>query len=166
MTQSQLGIIIGGLIPALLFGISGFVQKISANQNVTLGAHLVTIGLGVVAIGIVVSIFGSGEVFTIKKMIPSFIIGAAWGIGMFLVTIALIKYNAPLSTVTPLYNMNTLVTVIVALIFFSEWKDAHLVKLISGTFLIILGGILVSTSTTKKDDSTSESSLPLQPKKR
>lgn len=151
MTQTQLGLLIGGIIPALLFGISGFVQKISTNQNITMGAHLVTIGLGVVSVGVIVCLVNNGEVFTIKKVIPSFVIGAAWGLGMFLVTMALVKYNASLSAITPLYNMNTLVTVLVALIFFAEWKDANLTKLLIGTALIVAGGIFVSTSTTKEE---------------
>lgn len=160
MTQTQLGLLIGGIIPALLFGISGFVQKISTNQNITMGAHLVTIGLGVVSVGVVVCLINNGEVFTFKKVIPSFVIGAAWGLGMFLVTMALVKYNASLSAITPLYNMNTLVTVLVALIFFAEWKDANLTKLLIGTVLIIIGGIFVSTSTTKKEPQV-VSSLPV-----
>lgn len=145
MTQTQLGLLIGGLIPACLFGIAGLFQKFSAQQNITLGAHLVAIGIGVVSVGIAICLYNMNQTFSFKAAIPSFVIGAAWGAGMFLVAIAITKYSASLAQVTPLYNMNTLVTVIAALIIFSEWKDVNMTKLILGTVMIVAGGILVST---------------------
>ena len=42
--------------------------------------------------------------------------------------------------------MNTLVAVILALIVFSEWKDLHTIKLLSGSALIVAGAILVANS--------------------
>lgn len=145
MTQTQLGLLVGGVIPAILFGIAGFFQKVSTNQGITLGAHLVSIGVGVVAIGVTLCIFQSEQTFTIKKAIPSLVIGMSWGLGMTLVALAIIKYAAPLSLITPLYNMNTLITVAAALIVFSEWKDVNMVKLVLGSLLIVGGGILVSS---------------------
>jgi len=145
MTQTQLGLLIGGIIPAVLFGVSGLINKISAQQNITLGAHILTIGIGVTIVGIFICIFQPSQIYSLKAATPSLIIGAFWGAGMTLVAIALTKYNASLAQITPLYNMNTLVTVAAALILFSEWKDANLVKLSIGTVFIILGGILVST---------------------
>ena len=145
MTQAQLGLLIGGIIPAILFGFSGLFQKISANQNITLGAHLIVIGLGVVAVGIVLCIINPAQSFSITAASPSFIIGSSWGVGMTLVSVALIKYKAPLAQVAPLYNMNTLVAVACALVVFSEWKEVNLLKLSIGTVLIVVGGILVST---------------------
>lgn len=164
MTQTQLGLLIGGLIPAFLFGISGFVQKISTNQNITIGAHLVTIGVGVITVGLIVCLINNGEVYTIKKVIPSFIIGAAWGAGMFLVTFALMKYNASLSALAPLYNMNTLITVVVALILFSEWKEANLYKLLAGSLLITIGGVLVASSSKPQIDPDSVEKIAPFPK--
>jgi len=145
MTQAQLGLLIGGFIPAVLFGIAGFFQKVSTNQGITLGVHLISIGVGVVVVGITLCIFQSEQSFTIKKAIPSLVVGMSWGLGMTLVALAIIKYAVPLSVITPLYNMNTLVTVAAALIIFSEWKDVNMAKLVLGSLLIVGGGILVSS---------------------
>ncbi len=152
MTNAQLGILIGGIVPAVLFGISGLFQKFSAQQGVSLGAHIVAIGIGVCLVGIVICGMHQQQDYSVKRLIPSLIIGASWGTGMLLVAIAITKYNASLSVVTPLYNMNTLITVLAALIIFAEWKDANLTKLIIGTGLIILGGILVSGANEPSED--------------
>jgi len=71
--------------------------------------------------------------------------GLCWGVGVLLVSMAISRYDTKLSILAPLYNMNTLVTVIGALIIFSEWKDVNVVKLIIGALLIVAGGVLVST---------------------
>ena len=145
MTQAQLGILLGGIVPAILFGIAGLFQKVSADLNPPLGIHLVNIGIGVVSVGVVLWLMNPSQDINLKAAGSSFVIGAAWGTGMSLVAIALVKYNASLAQITPLYNMNTLVTVAAALFIFSEWKDVKMAKLIAGTICIVIGGILVST---------------------
>lgn len=158
----QLGILLGGLIPAILFGISGIFQKISANQQVSLGPHLITIGIGVAAVGLALVILTGEQDFTLKKLIPSVVIGVSWGSGMVLIAIAIIKYGAALSVITPLYNMNTLVTVMLAMIIFAEWKDANLVKLTIGTLLIVGGGILVAGSSESKSAASTPTNTELE----
>ena len=69
-----------------------------------------------------------------------------WGIASGLVAYTLLNFEVPISQLVPLYNMNTLVAVILALIVFSEWKDLHTIKLLSGTALIVTGAILVGNS--------------------
>jgi hypothetical protein len=45
---------------------------------------------------------------------------------------------------TPLYNMNVLVTVILGLPLFAEYRDLHVVRPVSGTSLLIAGALLVA----------------------
>lgn len=157
----QLGIILGGIIPAILFGITGIFLKVSAKQQVPIGSHLIAIGIGVVAVGVVLVIIMGQQDFTLKKLIPSFFIGSSWGTGMVLVTIALMKYGTPISVLAPLYNMNTLVTVILALVIFAEAKNANLWKLMLGSLFIVGGGILVAgSSKTKITEDAQVSSTP------
>jgi len=145
MSQSQLGILIGGLIPALLFGFSGISQKFSSKFGISTGAYIVTVGIGVLLVGVSICLINREQVYNIKSIIPSALTGAFWGIGMMLVAVAISKYSAPLSKLAPLYNMNTLIAVIGALVIFSEWKDVNTVKVIIGSILIIAGGVLVSS---------------------
>ena len=51
MSDTQLGILVGGIIPAILFGISGICQKLSNQHGISTGAYVVSVGLGVVLVG-------------------------------------------------------------------------------------------------------------------
>ena len=70
--------------------------------------------------------------------------GVFLGLGTGCVVLGLLKYQAPLAKLVPLYNMNTLVTSGLALVIFSEWRAVNPFQLLVGAGLIIAGGILVS----------------------
>ena len=145
MSDTQLGILVGGIIPAILFGISGICQKLSNQHGISTGAYVVSVGLGVVLVGVVLCLFNTSQTANVKSIVPAVTMGLCWGVGVLLVSMAISKYGTKLSVLAPLYNMNTLVTVVGALILFSEWKDLNVVKLMIGALLIVAGGVLVST---------------------
>ena len=145
MTQTQLGIIIGGIIPALLFGISGICQKLSTQHGISTGAYILSIGIGVVMVGAVLCLWNTEQTYNVKAVIPALALGLCWATGVVLVAIAITHYKTPLSILAPLYNTNTLVAVVGALLIFSEWRDVNVVKLLMGSVLIIGGAVLVST---------------------
>ncbi len=145
MTQAQLGILIGGIIPALLFGTAGVFQKVSSQQNIASGIFLASVGVGAFFTGLAVMIQQGTFDIQWKQCWPALSMGLTWGIGTMLVVYAISHYQMPIAKLAPLYNMNTLVTVLVALVIFNEWKDVNTVKLIIGSILIIGGGILVSS---------------------
>ena len=58
----------------------------------------------------------------------------------------LLHLDGQIAQLVPLYNMNTLVAVILALIVFSEWQELQLVKLLLGTVLIVAGAIFVANA--------------------
>ena len=144
MTQAQLGIIIGGLLPALFFGISGICQKVSSLNGISPGAFLISAGLGVVGVGVGVMFYQARNTINLASGTAAATMGIAWAIGIMCVITALNQYKTPLAVLAPLYNMNTLVAVIGSLILFSEWGEVNLVKLSIGVVLIVAGGILVS----------------------
>jgi hypothetical protein len=76
---------------------------------------------------------------------PAFFLGVFWAIEVTLVPLSFSRYGASLSRIALLYNMNTLVTVIGALLIFCEWRDVPLLRLLLGSVLIITGGVLVSS---------------------
>lgn len=54
--------------------------------------------------------------------------------------------NIPLSILAPITNVNALVAVALSAIVFGEWQSLHLLKVISGTLLIVIGAGIVSTA--------------------
>ncbi len=145
MTETQLGILIGGLVPALLFGVSGICQKFSNQHGISTGVYVLSVGIGVVLVGVALCLWNSSQTWSVRSVVPAIVMGLAWGSGVVLVAVAINQYGMPLSVLAPLYNMNTLVAVVGALFIFSEWRDVNVVRLVIGSLLIIGGGVLVST---------------------
>jgi uncharacterized membrane protein len=134
MSRIQLSIIIGGLLPAVFFSLSSVAQKFSTSAGIGSGPLLVFIGLTVAAVGAVFSGVEGDWSF----------MGLAWGAGIACIAVALKKHGAQISQLVPLYNMNTLLAVLIGLIAFQEWREVHPGKLLTAAVLIISGGILAS----------------------
>ena len=110
----------------------------------TVGNHLVFVGLAVSLVGGVFNHLLPGKIPSIAAIASSSMLGALWGLGTGCVALGLIHYQAPIAKLTPIYNMNTLIGVMLGLILFTEWKSMNVSTLIVGTLLICLGGVLVA----------------------
>ena len=66
------------------------------------------------------------------------------GGGIACIAIALKKYDAQISQLVPLYNMNTLFAVLIGMVAFAEWREVSLAKILISSVLIISGGVLAS----------------------
>ncbi len=144
MSPQQLGLIVGGVVPALLYGVAGIFAKMSSNGGMPVGAHLICVGVTVSLVGVAMQQVLPGQLPSLGAIASSSMLGLLWGLGSAFVTLGLLKYQAPLSKLVPLYNMNTLITVLLALIIFLEWQTVDPVKLSMGAILVIVGGLLVS----------------------
>lgn len=144
MSPKLLGLLVGGLVPALFFGVSGVFSKTSGDAGMPVGPHLMFIGLGVSATGVLFNLALPGGVPSSGAIASSSLLGFFWSLGIGFLFIALVRYQTPLSQLVPLYNMNTLITVAIALVVFAEWKDTNVAQLLLGAGLIVAGGVLVS----------------------
>ena len=144
MTSNLLGLIIGGLLPAMFYGISNVFAKSSTNAGMSVGGQLFVIGIAVSITGLLFNLLLPANVPSLVAVASSSMQGLFWGLGTGCVVIGLLKYQAPLAKLAPLYNMNTLVTSGLALIIFAEWRTVNLLQFLIGAGLIIAGGILVS----------------------
>jgi len=146
MKSNTLSILLGGLLPALLFGLSGVVQKLSAKAGIGTGPFLVIVGLTVAVIG---GLFTAVEQDTAVNRLSGLhagLFGVLWGVGIAAIAIALGRYDGQISQLVPLYNMNTLVAVIVGLVVLSEWQSVEPARLLLGAVLTIAGGVVAATS--------------------
>lgn len=144
MSPQLLGLIVGGFLPALFYGLSSVFAKTSSNAGMSVGGHLFFIGIAISVMGGLFNLFLPGNVPSVAAVMSSAMQGFLWALGTGCVVIGLLKYQTPLAKLVPLYNMNTLVTSGLALILFAEWRDADPVKLLIGAGLIVIGGVLVS----------------------
>lgn len=144
MASNFVGLIVGGLLPALFYGISSVFAKSSTNAGMTVGGHLFVIGIAVSMTGVLFNVLLPGNIPSLVAIASSSMQGIFWGLGTGCVVLGLIKYQVPLAKLVPLYNMNTLVTSGLALVLFSEWRAVNPLQLLVGAGLIVAGGILVS----------------------
>ena len=144
MTSNLLGILIGGLLPAIFYGVSSIFAKSSTNAGMSVGGHLFVIGIAISYTGLLFNFLLPGNIPSLLAVTSSSMQGIFWGLGTGCVVLGLIKYQIPLAKLVPLYNMNTLVTAGLALIIFAEWRVVNPLQLLVGSGLIIAGGILVS----------------------
>jgi len=143
-TPHTLGLLIGGLLPAVIFGIGTIAQKASTQAGIGLGPFLLATSVGVLIVGGIVTLVTIDRSFTPRSWLFAMGLGLAWSSGTALVTFALLKLGSPISQLTPLYNMNTLVAVLLALWVFAEWKQVRVPQLLIGSLLIVIGGTLVA----------------------
>ena len=146
MSSKTTALLIGGFLPALIYGGSAIFQKLSTNLGISLSAYLVATGIGIVIVGAGYYLIDKSFSFSIESGSYAMMFGVTWGVATGLVAYALLNFQAPISQLVPLYNMNTLVAVLLALVIFSEWKDLHTIKLICGSMLIVAGAVLVANS--------------------
>ena len=144
MGSQIIGILIGGFIPAILFGASGFLNKVSIEKGISPSIYLICVGLSTIVTGGLFCSFESISKATRSAYLTAVGSGLCWSIAAISVSIALQNYRVPISKLVPLYNMNTLVAVLLGLCFYAEWKDANVSQLIIGSLLIVGGGVLVA----------------------
>lgn len=141
-----MGIIIGGIIPAIIFGVAVIFIKASSQEKICSGYHLLSTALGLIIAGGISLFIVQDKGFSVKGGLYSLLYGLGLGTGLIFLSIALTRYHSPMAILSPLFSMSTLVTVLLSLWLFAEWKDVNTIKLISGTVIILLGGYLVGSS--------------------
>jgi uncharacterized membrane protein len=146
MTTKTTALLIGGFLPAFIYGGSAIFQKLSTTIGISISVYLIAVGIGVMMAGVGFYLIDNTTVFSLKAGSYAGMFGLTWGIASGLVAYSLLNFSVPISQLVPLYNMNTLVAVLLALLIFSEWRDLNTIKLISGSVLIVIGAIFVANA--------------------
>lgn len=146
MTQSMAAIIVGGILPAVFFGVSGALAKSSTQAGIGTGLYILCIGAAVALVGCVFCLFIPDRTINMRSGLFASLVGITWAFAAGFVAISLARYGVPVSKLAPIYNMNTLVTVVIGLFVFAELTDVNAWKLVSGALLIVAGGMLVANS--------------------
>ena len=146
MDDKTTAILLGGVLPAFLFGVTGFLPKFIGKETAT-GPYIIAVGGAAVIVGIVFTLLERNASFTRQGLATSALIGAIWALGTGCTLAAMSHYGGNVSQLVPLYNMNTLVAVVLGLVVLSEWKTVHTGQILLAAALIVGGGVLASFST-------------------
>jgi hypothetical protein len=126
--------------------VTGVFQKLSAKESGSAAIYLICFGSATVIIGIALGFFLPESFGSTRSIGFALAAGVTFALGAGLISIALIRYQAAISQLSPLYNMNVLITVLLGLWLFAEFREMHMGRLLGGTVLIVMGGILVANS--------------------
>lgn len=131
-------------MPAILLGIAGIFQKFSVNGGIGTGPFLIGVGVTTVIVGGVFLLVEKQAAVTVQSGGFTVLYGLVWATATGFVALALSRYGAQISQLVPLYNMNTLVAVVLGLVIFAEWRHVDPWKLLAAAVLIVAGGVLAS----------------------
>lgn len=147
MMDSRLApLLLGGMIPAVLYGLAGVIQKASARAGGSASMYLIGFGVATVLTGVAFRTVLTDGYGPTRAFALALLGGLAFGLGAGLISLALIRFDAPVSQLSPLYNMNTLVAVALGFVVFAEFRDVQALRLVAGAVLIVAGGWLVSSA--------------------
>ena len=144
MRPELIGLIVGGLLPPIFYALVGNFTKSSTDAGIDLANYLLVVGLGVVDVGIGMLFYVDEKTLSVKSGLYAFSTGASWAVGMALFSLVLMKYNMPVSRLVPLHGLTPLITVLLAFLLFAEWKEVDVGRILLGSALIVVGGIIVS----------------------
>lgn len=144
MSARVIAILLGGVLPALLLGLTGVFQKLSTNARIGTGPFLIGVGITTAIVGGGFMLLERDATIGQKSALYTVLFGLVWAIAIGCIAIALRRFDGQISQLVPLYNMNTLVAVLIGLVVLAEWRTVDPRKLAVAAVLIVAGGILAA----------------------
>jgi uncharacterized membrane protein len=142
--SSALVVFVGGVLPAVFWGITAVLQKLSAQHATGPAAYLAAFGGMIALAGFAASrVWPSGS-WSKEGLAYAGAAGLTFAVGTGLIALALWRYHAPLSQLAPIWSCNVLVTVAVSTFALGEMSVVNVPRLALGTVLIVAGALLVT----------------------
>lgn len=160
MKDQTIAVLIGGLLPAVVFGLSSVFQKVAVKGGIGSGPFLVVTGIVVVTTGLLLTWIERDARVPLPAVGWTVLYGFCWASGVGAIAIAVGRYDAQISQLVPIYNLNTLVAVAVGMVFLGEWRSLHPGKLLLAAVLITVGGVLASAASTAPSPAAGSEPIP------
>ena len=144
MSARVIAILLGGVLPALLLGMTGVLQRLSTNARIGTGPFLIGVGVTTAIVGGVFMVLERDATIGQKSALYTILFGLVWATAIGCIAIALRRFDGQISQLVPLYNMNTLVAVLIGLVILGEWQAVDPRKLAVAAILIVIGGVLAA----------------------
>ncbi|MBX4937232.1 hypothetical protein [Rhizobium binae] len=136
-------IIVGGVLPAIFWGITAIFQKQSATATGS-AVYLIAFGTACAFTGLIAALVWRPAPWSIEGLGFAATAGACFAFGTGLISFALFAYGVPVSKLAP--SCNVRVTLAIGALYLGEASEINTVKLAAGTLLILLGALLVSSA--------------------
>ncbi len=144
MSTQTIGILLGGVLPALFLAWFNIFQKYSAKSGISGFYFMLIVGLTISAVCAAIILITGDRAFTWRGGAFSLGAGFLWVSGVGFISYTLRNYEVPLAKLAPLYNANTLIVVLLSLFIFAEWQQVNIPKTIIATLMIVGGSILLT----------------------
>lgn len=136
-------VILGGILPMFLFGLTAFPIKL-LNGRLHTSYYMIFSGIGMFLVGILAWFLLKPEIKPLfSNTILAILNGALLGAAGLCIFLALSYPKTTLAQLAPIYNINTLIVVLIGIVFFAEWQQIVVWKILLGTVFILTGGWLV-----------------------
>jgi drug/metabolite transporter (DMT)-like permease len=147
MSTSTLALLLGGVVPACLWGISAIFQKLSTHHGLEPGPFLAAFGVTIAVSGVVFAIVqrrpaGPSWIGLQYALAAGFLYAMAAG----LISFTLLRFGAPISKLAPILGCSVLITVLLGAFFLGEAQSLNVWKLVGGTVVVLAGLALVTTA--------------------
>lgn len=144
--KTYIPIILGGVLPAFLWGITAVFQKLSATASLGPGRYLTAFGAIIALSGFAYVQLTNEAAWTAKGTTFAVAAGVSFSMGTGLLSFALWRYGLPISRVSPILSANVLVPVLIGVLLLGEGHDVDIARLIVGTALTLAGVALVTSA--------------------
>ena len=142
--KSYFPLIVGGLLPAALWGITAVFQKLSATASLGPGRYLMLFGVAIAVSGALYTYVSHETAMSFKGAAYAVVAGLAFSLGTGLLSFALWRFDLPISLISPILSGNVLIPIAIGLLFFGEGSTMNIVQLLLGSTLIVAGVVLVT----------------------
>ncbi|NKK76476.1 EamA family transporter [Rhizobium leguminosarum] len=139
-------IVIGGILPAVFWGVTAIFQKQSAAAATGSAVYLIAFGVACALAGLIAALIWRPAPWTVEGLGLAAIAGGCFAVGTGLISFALFAYGVPVAKLAPIWSCNVLVTLVIAALFLGEASELNIVRLAAGTLLILSGALLVSSA--------------------
>ncbi len=148
MLASFTPLLLGGLLPALLFSASALAHQTSLLNGGTPASYLIVGGGAIALTGLSWQVTSPGTVAVPwPALFWSLVGGVLWAVANGTIAYVLERYaSVSLAQLAPLINVNALLTSLLALGLFGASPSLAVEQLVGGAVLIGLGSLLVITA--------------------
>ena len=147
MPTSYAALLIGGLLPACLWGCAAVLQKMSAQQDLGPGPFLMAFGSMIVVTGLAFSGLQRGPLgLSWIGLRYAVLAGLLYAIATGLLGYVLLRFGTPISKLAPILGCNVLITVLIGVFWLEEGASLNAWKAVGGTAIVLAGLALVTTA--------------------